>query len=351
MKQLRVAILGQGRSGFGIHYNQLRKDVERYKVVAVADLIPERCREAAEESGAKVYSDYKDLITECHRDIDLLVNALPSNLHVPVTIEAFKYGMNVVCEKPLARRVSDFDDMVKAGVDVGKTLLPFQNSRFQPAFQKILDVLSSGVLGELVHARISFSGFARRWDWQCLRKLDGGNLLNTGPHPVDQAVVLFGKKKPNVFARLVSKNPYGDAENFATVTLWAPESPTVEVVVSSFMAYPQGEMYNLSCTNGGLSGSLTELKWRYFIPDLAPEHSRSEGWSDNRQYCNEKLTWVEESWKIGDDQPVFDIICARFYDDAYGILVEGKERLITLEQVRSQIEVMEEAHRQNPDLI
>ena len=39
----------------------------------------------------------------------------------------------------------------------------------------------------------NWSGFGRRWDWQTLQSECGGNLFNTGPHPVDQAVVLFGE--------------------------------------------------------------------------------------------------------------------------------------------------------------
>ena len=40
------------------------------------------------------------------------------------------------------------------------------------------------------------NGFARRWDWQTLQEFRGGNLLNTGPHFVDQAVCLMGFRQP-----------------------------------------------------------------------------------------------------------------------------------------------------------
>ena len=42
MKQLNVAILGQGRSGLSIHGQHLLRDTERFKVVAVVDKLPER---------------------------------------------------------------------------------------------------------------------------------------------------------------------------------------------------------------------------------------------------------------------------------------------------------------------
>ncbi len=351
MKVIRVGILGQGRSGYGIHTSWLRQDLERYKIVAVADLVAERKNEAV-ELGAKAYDDYQTLLADKSLNLDLVVNALPSYLHPEGTLAALNAGYNVVCEKPAARTVADFDKMVATAKACGKKLLPFQNSRFQPAFKKIQSVIASGCLGRVIQVRISFSNFARRWDWQTRTDMWGGNLLNTGPHPVDQAVVLFGEATPKVFARLVSDNPYGDAENFATVTLWDKGAPTVEVVVSSFMAYPQGDMYNVQGTLGGLAGSLSALKWKYFNPETAPErpHSSKGTWSDKRNYCGEKLDWHEEEWSIESDPDNLNPISNGFYDNAYGILVNDAPRVITLDQVRRQIAVMEEAHRQNPDL-
>ncbi len=350
MKRIRVGILGQGRSGYGIHAKWLLQDQERFEIAAVADTLPERCREVVEERGAKAFGDYGALLADTSLKLDLVINALPSRLHAEAAIAALTAGHHVVSEKPLATSVADFDRMVAAAAAAGRTLLPFQNSRFQPAFRKIQDVVASGCLGRLVHARISFSNFGRRWDWQCLREQCGGNLLNTGPHPMDQAIVLFGDAMPRIFARLVSNNPFGDAEDFAAVTLWAPGAPTIEVVVSSVMAYPQGDMYNLCGTQGGLTGGTSELKWRHFNPDLAPAHARSEGWSDQRGYCGEQLDWVEETWKLDSKMNMFDLICKGFYSNAYDILVHDAPRIITLDQVRRQVAAMEEAHRQNPDL-
>lgn len=350
MKPIRVAILGQGRSGYGIHARGLACISEQFQIVAVADTLPERTQECAQEFGAKTYLDYRELLADKSLKVDLVVNALPSVLHPEVTIAALEAGFHVVCEKPAARTVADFDRMVATAEAHGKKLLPFQNSRFQPAFQKIQAVLASGCLGRLIHARINFSNFGRRWDWQTRRDMWGGNLLNTGPHPVDQAVVLFGEETPKVFARLVSDNPFGDAENYASVTLWGEHAPTIEVAVSSFQAYPQGEMYNLGCTCGGLTGGVSELKWKFFDPAHAPHRAPKGTWSDERAYCGEKLDWFEESWKLNVQSDNFNLISHGFYRNAYAILLHDAPRIITLEQVRRQVAVMEEAHRQNPDL-
>jgi hypothetical protein len=40
-------------------------------------------------------------------NLDLVINATPSHKHVPVSLEFLNNGFNVLCEKPLARQVSD----------------------------------------------------------------------------------------------------------------------------------------------------------------------------------------------------------------------------------------------------
>jgi predicted dehydrogenase len=347
-KVLRVGVLGQGRSGYGIHCKWLRTVPHQYEIVAVADELPERRAEARTELGALAYKDYRELLADRKLGLDLVVNALPSFLHPQGTIDSLASGHDTVCEKPLANTVKDFDRMVAAARKHRRTLLPFQNSRFNPVFLKVKEVIDSGKLGEIVFIRMCLGGFGRRWDWQTCQAYWGGNLLNTGPHPMDQAIVLFGDGLPQVQSRLVSNNPYGDADNFSLVVLSGRKRPTIEVVINSFQAYPQGDSYNVCGTLGGLAGGNAGLKWKFFDPRKAPKHPRFHGsWSFQRQYCSEQLPWVEEQWAPV-KEPGFDVTSRGFYDNAYEILVNHGKRVITLEQVRRQIAVMEESHRQNP---
>lgn len=345
---IRIAILGQGRSGYGIHAKWLAQDAKRYKIVAVADSLPERRAEAEREFGVTTYEDYKHLLRDHSHGAEVVVNALPSFLHPQGTIDALKAGYHIICEKPAARTAKGFDRMVKAAEDNRKLLLPFQNSRFNPCFQQSLAVLKSGVLGKPVHIRMNWSSFGRRWDWQCLQEFWGGNLLNTGPHPLDQAVVFLGGKTPKVTCCMRSENPFGDAENFAALYLQAKDAPLIEVVVSSFQAYPQGDILNISATHGGLTSTNDEVRWKYFDPAAAPKHKNNGTWSDNRQMCVEQLAWTEQRWARPDSaMPFFEEMSKSFYENAYGVIRRGKPRAIRLEEVRRQIEILETCHRQN----
>ncbi len=356
---IKVAIAGQGRSGYGIHGTWLHQAHEEFRIVAVADQLPERRQDAEREFGATAYADYTEMLRA--GGFDLFVNALPTPLHAPATIEALRGGYHVVSEKPLAGSVADVDRMYEAAVEAGRMLAPFQNNRFQPFFEKIQEIVQSGVLGEILVIRSHWGGFSRRWDWQTLQRNLGGVLFNTGPHAIDQALTLIGwDKDPQVFCRMSCHHELGgDADDLCAVTLHGPNMPLVEILLTAYLAYPQGDMYNISGTRGGLTGHATELKWKYYDAQQAPKQSFWSQWSVDRAYPREDLPWVENSWNIDEECAKsasgytlrsFSVGTERFYRNIRDVLLHGSDLLVTIPQVRRQIAVIEDCHRQNSAL-
>jgi predicted dehydrogenase len=111
-KKLKVGIGGYGRSGCDIHTRWLRQVQSKFTIVAVADQLPKRRREARSEWGCEVYDDYSKLLK--NTEMDLFINALPSALHGKGTVAACRAGNHVVCEKPVGRTVKEFDAMAAA---------------------------------------------------------------------------------------------------------------------------------------------------------------------------------------------------------------------------------------------
>jgi predicted dehydrogenase len=350
MKQLRLAILGQGRSGRDIHGRYLLTATDRYKVAYIVDPVPQRRERAAEEFGCPVFAGYTELFDK--KDIDFVVNATPSHLHVPITLDLMKHGLNVLCEKPFAQTAAQVDEMMAVSKQTGNMLAIFQQSRFAPYFTQVNKVLESGVLGRVIQVSIQFSGYARRWDWQCLQEFGGGNLYNTGPHPVDQALQLleYPEGNPNVICHMDRVNTYGDAEDYVKLVLSAPGRPIVDVEISSCNAYP-GFTYNIMGSTGGLKGGMQDMSWRWFVPKEAPQQELIKTPLHNGdwlpQYCSEPLVWHEDKWEVT-DAGTFTFATEKLYDTLYNHLTEGAPLIVTPEQVRQQIWVMEEAHRQNP---
>ncbi len=350
MKRLSVAILGQGRSGLDIHGAYFLTDPDRFRVAAVADALPERRAKAEKLFGCDAYAAYTEIFGR--DDIDLVVNALPSHLHPTVTCDLLAHGFNVMTEKPMAKTPEQADEMIAAAERSGKMLAVFQQSRFASYFLKVREIIDAGVLGRIAQITIRFSSFARRWDWQTVQEYGAGNLYNTGPHPVDQALTLLGcDDMPDIFCRMDRANTFGDAEDYVKLILTAPGKPLIDVEISSCDAYP-GAVYNVQGTRGGLSGSMTELHWRYFRADEAPEQHlirtplmKEDG---SPAYCSEKLTWHEGAWMAGENDTPFTTAVKRMYDTVYAHLTDGTTLAVTPQQVRRQIAVMRRCHEMNP---
>jgi len=66
-------------------------------------------------------------------------------------------------------------------------------------------------------------------------------------------------------------------------------------------------------------------------------------------YPAETLPWVEEQWELPEAQKdTLSYMCRTFYGKLYAAIVKGEPLDITPQQVKQQIAVIEECHRQNP---
>ena len=349
MKKLNVAIIGQGRSGRDIHGAFFRSDLnEKFNVVAVVDALEERRIRAKEEWGCDIYEDYRELFGRT--DIDLVVNSSYSHMHADISIDLLEHGFNVVCEKPFAKNYEECDRIVKAYEKSGKMLNVFQQSRFAPYYTEIKKIIESGKLGRPVQYSIAFSGFARRWDWQTYQGYNGGEVRNTGPHPLDQALDILGfDDNITVFSKLDRVNTFGDAEDYAKIILTAPNKPLIDVDLSKCNAYA-GNVYVVHCQYGSLKATMSTIDYKYYNPETAPEQKLTIEplFSADRTptYCSETLDWTEEHVDV--EGTVFTVGVKKYYDMIYDYLVNGKEMEITPYQVLKQFKVIDTIRSQNP---
>ncbi|MCR4623003.1 MAG: Gfo/Idh/MocA family oxidoreductase [Clostridiales bacterium] len=349
MDRLNVAIIGQGRSGRDIHGKFFRSEAnDKFRVVAVVDALEDRRERARSEYQCDVYSDYSELFPR--NDIDLVVNSTFSHLHIPVSMDLLEHGFNVVCEKPFAKSYEDGFRCVAAAKKYGRLLNVFQQSRFAPYYREIKKVLASGVLGKIAQINIAFSGFARRWDWQTSQLYAGGNVRNTGPHPLDQAMDLLGfPEDVTVVSRLGRFNTFGDAEDFAKIILMVPGKPWIDVEISSCDCYAP-YLYKITGSDGCLRATLGTVEYKYLDKARLEAHGqimdplcKPDG---TPSYCSEKLEFIEKTIDV--ETGAFNTAVRDYYDMIYYALTEGRPMEITPEQVLTQLKVIDKIHAQNP---
>ncbi len=349
MKKLNIAIIGQGRSGRDIHgaYFLTEEGQKLYNVVAVAEWNEKRRERAKETFHCDVYEDYRDFYKR--DDIDLVVNSTYSYEHFPVTMDLLSHKMNVIVEKPFSKYAMECEKMIAAAKENGVMLCVFQQSRMAPYYQRIKEIIESGKLGKIHQININFSGFARRWDWQCSQRFYAGCLLNTGPHPMDQALDLLDTDDmPQVFSVLKRINSSGDAEDYAKIILTYPDRPLIDVEINSANGYSD-YLYKIYAEKGSLKATVYDIDWKYHedkpMPPLTLESlCGKDGISP--AYCSEELTWHEEHETLEGD--AFGYGPMVYYQNIYDHLTKGAELIIKPEKIVQQIKVMELVHAQNP---
>jgi predicted dehydrogenase len=267
--QIRVGIVGLGRSGWGIHANGLSRLADHFSIVAVCDPDKERQEEAKARFGCSTYDDYTDLVAD--DKVELVVVANPSQLHCQTSIAAMRAGKHVIVEKPMAPSLAEVDEMIAVSKETGQLLTGFQNYRYDSDFLKIKEVLESGVLGRPVLIRFTDHKFCRRWDWQTLKRFGGGLLNNMGPHLIDWALLLVDDPEPEVLAHMET-TPLcaGDAESHVKLIMRPENGPMIDIEITQTNAYPQ-ESFLVMGTQGSLTGNRKVVRWKYFKPeDVAP---------------------------------------------------------------------------------
>jgi len=342
IEQIRVGIAGLGRSGWGIHSRLLGELETLYNVVAVTDNDPARREEGHTRFGCRMYDHFDEMLLD--ENIELVVVALPTFLHAEASIAALEAGKHVVCEKPMATTLADADRMIAADQRTDGVLSAFQNRRYEPDYLKVQEVVESGILGRIVQINMSGCGFSRRWDWQTLKEYGGGSLNNTAVHYLDQALQLFGDGQPEIFCHMERALTLGDAEDHVKVVLHGEGAPLIDVEISSASAYSP-ETWRISGTQGGLAGSASDLRWKWFDPaTLVPRNVDTRPTPD-RSYNHESYDWQEGAWHRKDYKGPGQ---KGYYLDLFETIRRGKPLAVTLASVRRVIWVLAECHRLAP---
>jgi len=334
--KIAVGILGLGRSGWNIHAMGL-KDHPDYRVAAVADPVAERRKEAEETFGCASYETPQGVIQD--PNVEVVVVATPSHTHVSLAKEALAAGKHVVVEKPMAESVEEIDEMIEAAEQAGRLLTCYQPRRFDAEFTKIKEWIDSGRIGKVVMIRRGTYVYQRRADWQMLRKFGGGELSNTGPHLIDQVLLLLGDGELDVYADLQHTIGAGDAEDHVKVVIRNENGAVADVEVTRCCAIPQPDWLIMG-TYGTVVGQRGELYVKYCDPSRLPELEVDEGPAAGRKYgTGEQIEWLEERWKP--EGRVHQV--KSFYDLLKSSVREGAPLFVTAQSIRRQIDVIERA--------
>lgn len=352
MEKMRVAIIGQGRSGRNIHGNFFKSESNNFcEVVCIVESDKSRREKAAREFNCDTVPDCKDLFDR--KDIDLVVNASFSQMHYPITKALLEHGFNVLSEKPFARSYYECMELILTAQKNNAVLAVFHQSLYNPAYLNVKNIIESGKLGKILQINLKYSGFARRWDWQTLQSRCAGGIYNTGPHPIGQALDLidWDKNAKVVFSSLDTVLTSGDGDDYGKIIISAPGKPALDIEVISADAYAEDYVFKVYGSKGTLMSTNSEYKIKY-IKDFSiyPERPLIKESLSNADgdpiYCSEKLEFTEESGNI--EGSSFDVAVKNYYKMLYRTVMLGEKLAVTPEHAAQVIGVIEACHAENP---
>ncbi|MEI6536287.1 MAG: Gfo/Idh/MocA family oxidoreductase, partial [Verrucomicrobiaceae bacterium] len=294
-----VAIVGLGRAGWGLHLEPIRK-IPGFKIVAVADPLSERCQEAVDLIGCEAFSTLDELLAKSEAQV--VVIATPSSSHYADALRVLRAGRHCVGEKPLALRSAEADELVGLAREKGLGLFINHRHLHFPPYYHLKGVIESGILGDFYSIHVCWANYARRWDWQSLKKNGGGQLNNTCPHTLSVVLPLLGSPVKRVFADLRNIKDAGDAEDHVHFLLQTESGVTADVVVSTAMAL-SGPRWILCGSRGTMTSDGETSKLRFYDGAEVGSLEVIDAAAPGRKYLQEELPWEEKELKA-DPAPV-----------------------------------------------
>jgi len=191
---MRFALIGCGRIAkrHAVHMARIGK------LIAVCDIVKEKADALALAYGSKAYYNIEDLLQN-ETNLDLIAICTPNGLHAVQSIKVLQSGIHVLCEKPMAIKRSDCQDMIKASEKAGKNLFVVKQNRFNPPVQTVKKLLDEGKLGKIYSIQLNCfwnrdpAYYAN--SWRGTMALDGGILFTQFSHFIDLLYWMIGDVK------------------------------------------------------------------------------------------------------------------------------------------------------------
>lgn len=205
----------------GISSTMLRAESQptvKVGIVGVGRIAPRFVNEAACVSGIDITSVYdidfnratafvaEHNITDVYHDYDSMLGAVdavyistPHLTHYHLIKRAIDAGRHVLCETPMVLNGDEARNLYAFAEERNLILMEANKTAHCPAFNHLMVMIKSGVIGEVVDVEASLS---KVWGDRTLREFDpkqaGGSLFELGSYPLLPIIKLMGTQYENL---------------------------------------------------------------------------------------------------------------------------------------------------------
>ncbi len=192
---VRVGIIGCGR--VASRFPSEASVVNGVGIVGAYDIdFKAAIRLSKANDSIKPYTDIDDIL----KNVEAVYIATPHLSHCELIRKSIECGVHVLCETPMVLNGSEAKELFELAENNGVILMEANKTAHCPAFNHLMVMIKSGVIGDVVDIEASLS---KLWDDNMLlREFDpqqaGGSMYELGSYPLLPIVRLLGCNPENL---------------------------------------------------------------------------------------------------------------------------------------------------------
>lgn len=158
-RKIRIGLVGYGLCEFAAHFSfQHHPNLE---VVAVSDLIPERCNQLAQATRCSTtYPSLEELIK--HPGLEAIFIGTDAPSHGKHAIAALKRGLHVACAVPAVYgSLEEAEQLYRAVKSSGKLYMLFETAAYHRDVFAMREIYKAGGFGKIVYAEGEYYHYMR----------------------------------------------------------------------------------------------------------------------------------------------------------------------------------------------
>ena len=180
LKNLRVGVIGLGRGMSGVTgftlvpggYVSAICDINAARRNRTLNYLKGKKAPMPKVYGDKGADDWKRLCED--PDVDLVYNATPWELHVPISLYAMEHGKHVAIEVPSAFTVDECWKLVETSERTQRHCMQLENCCYGESEMLAFNLVRQGLLGEITHGEGAYIHDLRTYNYADWNEAKGG---------------------------------------------------------------------------------------------------------------------------------------------------------------------------------
>jgi len=302
MKKINVAVVGTGFIG-PAHIEALRR-LPNIEVVGLCEANLELAQEKAQLLGIEKAYIFEDMLQDA--TIEAVHICTPNFLHYPQAKAALLAGKHVICEKPLATKIEEAEELVSLAKEKGLVNAIHFNLRYYPMVRQMKTMRENGELGQIYSIMGSYLqdwlSLQTDYNWRLEPDKSGDSraIADIGSHLLDVTEYVTGLKITEVMADFSTVHktrlkPLKPIETYSGGLLEASDYQEVEINTedhaSVLLRFDNGNKGSVTVSqvaagrknrlNIEITGSKSNFEWCSEKPN--------EMWIGKRESANQQL--------------------------------------------------------------